>query len=193
MKRTFIVAGAVAAVALAGAANAGGAVIKTNWSERVDYANGEGFMRLYVRRLEVTRSTWKAAVGLRNSSKIPVQLVSELERPNPNLPFTYWAGPGIWWSSYVSGATWWPGAGSVLTHSVRSAPTRPAYPNRLAAGKSWFGTFSGPVAKLPKDRLLRIGFGKILLPGNVREGTAFPPRTVSLSTTHQFKLPRRLR
>src|SRR5215203_4335709 len=45
-------------------------VIKTNWSERLDYSNGEGFLRLYVRRIELTRTGWKASVGVRNSSKI---------------------------------------------------------------------------------------------------------------------------
>ena len=43
---------------------------------------------------------------------------------------------------------------------------------------------------MPKDRLLRVGFGKILLPGNMLIGGRFPPRTVSLSTTHQFRLPK---
>ena len=189
MKRSLLPILAAAA-AFAGAAQVEGAVIKTNWSERVDYANGKGFLRLYVRRLEVTRSSWKASVGLRNSSTIAIQLKAAPERPNPDLPFTYWAGPGIWWSQYVEGGHWWPGSGTVLTRSARAAQVRPKYPTRLAPGKSWFGTFSGTLAKVPKDRLLRIGFGKLVLPGNVRVGTGFPPRELAVSTTHQFRLPK---
>jgi len=191
--KLLIALAAAGALALAAATTAGGTTIETNWSERIDYSNGEGFMRLYVRRIELTQSTWKAAVGLRNSSNISVQLTAALERPNANLPFTYWGGPGVWWSQYVRGGTWWPGAGTVLTRSERARFVRPAYPKRLAPGKSWFGTFSGALGKVPKDKLLRIGFGKVVLPGNVRVGTGLVPRTLLLSTTHQFKLPRRLR
>ena len=187
----WLVLAAAAAATLATATTAGAAVIPTGWSERVTWSNGEGFIRLYVRRIEVTKSTWKAAVGLRNSSKTAVQLVARPERPNGKLPFSYRSGPGIWWSQYVEGGTWWPGAGTVLTRVARAASVRPTYPTRLAPGKSWFGTFSGSLAKVPRDRLLRIGFGTVVLPGNVRVGTGFLPRTVSLSTTHQFRLPRR--
>ena len=190
MKR-WIVLAAAAAVFAAGA-SAEAAVIPSKWSERVDYSSGEGFMRLYVRKIVVTKSTWKASVGLRNSSKIAIRLTSSLDRPNPNLPFTYWASPGVWWSQYVKGGSWWPGSGTVLTRSARATAVRPAYPTRLGPGKSWFGTFSGTLAKVPKDRLLRIGFGKLVLPGNVRVGTEVLPREVSLSTTHQFRLPKQL-
>lgn len=196
MKRLSIViaaAAAAAALALAAPPSADAALIKTNWSERVDFSSGQGFLRLYVRTIEVKQSSWKAAVGLRNSSKIPVQIRADQARPNPDLPFTYWAGPGIWWSSYVKGGTWWPGAGTVLTHSARATLVRPAYPTRLAAGKSWFGTFSGSLAKVPKDRLLRIGFGQVVLPGNVLTGRTILPRMVPISTSHQFKLPKRSR
>ena len=106
------------------------------------------------------------------------------------LPFTYWAGPGVWWSQYVRGGSWWPGSGTILTHSAR-ATVRPQYPSRLGPGKSWFGTFSGSLAKVPKDRLLRIGFGTLVLPSNVRLNTGYLPREVALSTTHQFRLPKR--
>jgi hypothetical protein len=188
--RWLVLAATAALMVLATATGAGAAVIPTNWTERVEYSNGQGFMRLYVRRIEVTKSGWKAAVGLRNSSKIAVPIKSTLERPSTSLPFTYWAGPGVWWSQYVRGGSWWPGSGTVLTHSARATAVRPAYPTRLAPGKSWFGTFSGSLSKVPKDRLLRIGFGKIVLPANVRVGTGLLPREVSLSTTHQFKLPK---
>jgi hypothetical protein len=191
--KRMLIAAVVAGAALAGAANADAAVIKTNWSERLDYANGKGFLRIYVRTIQVTHSSWKASVGFRNSSTVAVQLSARLERPNPNVPFTYWAGPGIWWSSYVSGGTWWPGAGSVLTHSARATLVRPAYPTRLAPGKSWFGTFSGSTAKVPRDRLLRIGFGTLdyVQPGVVDPQGRPIRREVVVSTTHQFKLPRR--
>ena len=184
----------VALLAVAGAARADGAVIKTNWSERLDYANMPGFVRLYVRKLVVTRASWKAWVGVTNNSQMTVHLTARLERPNPGAPFAYWAGPGIWWSTYLAGSAWWPGAGTVLTHSIRGTAS-PRYPTTLRPRKSWFGTFSGQTAKLPRDRLLRVGFGILDYPqpGPVVDINGRPfRREVVLSTTHQFKLPRRL-
>jgi len=173
-------------------------LIKTKWSERVDftYANGggSGFLRLYVRSIEVTRTRWKAAVGVTNSSAIAVRFANGVDRPDATLPFTYYAGPGIWWSQYVSGGAGVPGSGSVITHSKPATLVRPGFPSRLTARKSWFGTFSGSLAKVPKDRLLRIGFGLFLDPGNFEctgMGTGCTNRKVPLSTTHQFRLPRR--
>ncbi len=69
---------------------------------------------------------------------------------------------------------------------------RPAYPSTLAPRKSWFGTFSGLTRKLPRDRLLRIGFGIL----DYATPSAFDlegrplRREIVLSTTHQLKLPR---
>jgi hypothetical protein len=174
-------------------------VIRTNWNERVDfqYRNGaaKGFLRLYVRTIEVTRTSWKATVGVTNASGTAVQFAAARDQPDADLPHTYWAGPGIWWSEYVSGGTRIrPGSGLALTHSQRTTLVRPAFPTRLAARKSWFGTFSGSLAKVPKDRLLRIGFGLFLAPGRFEcsdRGTACVPGWDPLSTTHQFRLPRR--
>jgi hypothetical protein len=45
-------------------------------------------------------------------------------------------------------------------------------------------TIEGPTAKLPRDRLLRVAFGLLVRPGG--------QYNTELSTTHQFKLPRRL-
>ena len=166
--------------------------VPTSWQERVGYANGKGFLRIYVRRLEVTGSRWTARVGMTNNSSMTVRLVTRQDKPNPDTPFTYWAGPGIWWSSYVKGGTWWPGAGTVLTHSVRATVT-PRYPTSLAPRKSWFGTFSGPTAKLPRDRLLRIGFGILDLGRAGYNGIDGRPlrREVVVSTVKQFRLPPR--
>ena len=171
------------------ATNAGAAMIETNWTERVDYPSAKGFLRVYVRKIQLTRSTWTAYVGLTNASKLAIRMHTGLDRPS-RLPFTYWAGPGIWWSSRVSGGTAWPGAGTVLTHAARATAVRPRYVSSLGAGKSWFGTFSGPLTKVPKDRLLRIGFGTF----EVQLGRSMADRYLSapVSTTHQFKLPRRL-
>jgi hypothetical protein len=194
--KLFVAAALAAAVALAGAVTADAVVIQTKWNERVEFKhkNGTGFLRLYVRSIEVTPTRWKAAVGVTNGSGIEVRFTSGLDQPDPNLPFTYWASPGIWWSQYVKGGTWQPGAGSSLTHSVRAAGVRPEFPTRLGARKSWFGTFSGSLAKVPTDRLLRIGFGLFLDPATyecVDLGTGCVHRRVPLSTTHQFRLPKR--
>jgi hypothetical protein len=195
MKRLLVLAAAGIALACAGATDADAATIKAGWTERVDYASGRGFLRLYVRKIEVTRSTWKAWVGLTNSAPVTVRLSARLERPVADEPFTYWAGPGIWWSSYLRSSSWWPGAGTVLTHSSRAAAVRPAYPTSLGPRKSWFGTFSGATPKLPRDRLLRIGFGTLeyVEPGPTVDQNGRPlRREIVLSTTHQFTLPRRL-
>ena len=173
-------------------------VLRTNWTERVDfmYANRtrSGFFRLSVRTIEVTPTTWKASVGITNGSGIAIRFATGLDRPDPDLPFTYWAGPGIWWSQYVSGGNGYPGAGSVLTHAARASVVRPSPPTRIGAKKSWFGTFSGPLAGVPRDRLLRIGFGLFFDPGTfecAQMGTGCVNRKVPISTTHQFKLPKR--
>jgi hypothetical protein len=67
----------------------------------------------------------------------------------------------------------------------------PAYPSSLGAGKSWFGTFTGPTAKVDRQRLLRIGFGVIVEPaqGHNLDGTPIF-NDLPISTTHQFRLPR---
>lgn len=166
-------------------------VLKTKWTEVQAFGGGtNGALRLYVRKIELTRTTWKAWVGLTNSSAIAVTLTSALQRPNPRTPFVYWAGPGIWWSTYVAGSHWYPGSGTVLTHSTRAA-VQPAYPTTLPARKSWFGTFSGSVLHVPKSHLLRIGFGTLVLPGDIMTGTGeIAQRKIPVSTTHEFKLAR---
>ena len=76
---------------------------------------------------------------------------------------------------------------------MKAATVKPAYPKRIAAGKSWFGAFTGPVASLDKQRLLRVGFGVIVQPpvGYYKDGTPLY-ENLPVSTTHVFKLPRRL-
>lgn len=181
---------AAAALALAGASTSDATVIETKWTERLEHASGDGFLRVYVRRIELTPSTWTVFVGLTNRSRLAIEIKTGAVRPS-SLPFTYWAGPGIWWSSHVSGGTGWPGAGSVLTHAARATRVRPQYPTGLGPGKSWFGAFSGSLAKVPKDRLLRIGFASLIVPRGA--SMADRVRISPLSTTHQFKLPRRIR
>ena len=191
--KSLAAAALVAGVALSGASGADAAVIKTNWNERIDYANRPGFVRLYVRKIQVTRAGWKAWVGLTNNSSMTVGISARLERPFPATPFTYWAGPGLWWSSYQKGGSWWPGSGTILTHAIRGDVT-PRYPATLRPQKSWFGTFSGAASKLPRGRLLRVGFGILDYP----QRGVFDPngrplrREILLSTTHQLKLPRTL-
>jgi hypothetical protein len=190
MKR-FLSTTAAAGIMLATAASADATLITTNWSERLDYANGKGVMRLYVRKIDVTRTTWKAWVGLTNNSPMSVRISSRLEKPVPTLPFTYWAGPGVWWSSYEKATSWYAGSGTVLTHAAR-AKVSPAYTTGLAPRKSWFGTFSGSTAKLPRTRLLRIGFGVLdhAQPGVFDLNGRPLRREIVLSTTHQFRLPK---
>src|SRR5919112_1360257 len=53
-------------------------VIQTNWSERLEFASGKGFLRLYVRKLALTRTSWTAAVGLTNASSQPIRVSAQL-------------------------------------------------------------------------------------------------------------------
>jgi len=193
MKQLLVVV-AFAAVALTGATRADATVIKSNWNERVDYTGARGFVRLYVRRIVITPTSWKAWVGLTNNAPRAVGLSARIAKPIETFALVYWAGPGIWWSSYVKGTSWWPGSGTVVTHSARGGVSG-RYPTKLGARKSWFGTFSGSTSKLPRGRLLRIGFGILDLgPSAATDANGTPlHRELVLSTTHQFKLPRRIR
>ena len=194
MKRLPAGIAAAVTVGLAGATAAEANVIETRWSERLDYANRGGFVRIYVNKIQITRTSWKAWAGLTNNSAMTIRLSARLERPAPALPFTYWAAPGVWWSTYERQTNGFERTGTVLTHAVRGQ-VKPAYPTSLGPRKSWFGTFAGPSAKLPRDRLLRIGFGILDYPQpGVFDLQGRPlRREVPLSTTHQFTLPRRIR
>lgn len=77
-----------------------------------------------------------------------------------------------------------PGATTVAPRHIDATSVRPALLHMLGAGKYWFATIEGPTAKLPRDRLLRVGFGFLVGPDG--------QYNTELSTTHQFKLPRRL-
>ena len=125
----------------------------------------------------------------RNNSKERIQLKTrqpifqDTGRPDVGvrlpgaIPVTYVAAPGIWWDSYESGTT--------FTHVARATSIRPRYPGTLAPRKSWFGVFTGTTTRLPKGRLLRVGYGV----------ACFCPELIDhiglLSTNYQFKLPRR--
>jgi hypothetical protein len=192
-KLVFVLA--FAALALPSAALAKPVVLKTNWHERFDFTlnNRHAQLRLHVRRIEFTNGSWKAYVGLTNRSGFPLTMTTGTLKERPDQPYTYFAGPGIWWSSFKRGASWYPGGGTVLTNTARASSVRPAYPSSLAAGKSWFGVFTGAVAPVDKQRLLRIGFGVIpdaTAGWDPRNGGALVRADLPVSTTHQFKLPK---
>jgi hypothetical protein len=170
----------VAALALAPAARA--TVLPTNWIETQPYSGVSGSLRVSVRKIEVTKTTWNAWVGLSNRSSFRVKVTQVMTRgAGEGLPLVFFAGPGIWWQTYEKGS-WWPGAGRSVTHSAKATSVTPSYPSTLAPRATWFGTFSGALTKVPKDRLLRIGFGSFEPAGG---------RVSLVSTTHQFRLPRR--
>ena len=192
--KKFLLALVVAALAVPGGAAAKPVVLKTNWHERFDFTAGNRHaqIRLHVRRLEFTTGTWKAYVGLTNRSGLPITITTATLKERPDQPYTYFAGPGIWWSSFKRGASWYPGGGTVLTNTARANTVRPAYPDSLGAGKSWFGVFTGTLAPVDRQRLLRIGFGVI---PNATSGWDPSRGTLVLAdlpvaTSHQFKLPK---
>jgi hypothetical protein len=171
--------------------------IKTNWAESFQYraANGNVELGLFVRKIEFRTNGWTAWVGLTNRSRVTVKITAAVQRPNPRTPFGYWAGPGIWWTTFVPSDKSRPGSSTTFTHSARAFIVRPAFPKVLLPHKSWYGTFTGSLTKVPKDRLLRIGFGTIELPSNtavIHQGRlVMVPRMIAISTSHQFKVPRK--
>jgi hypothetical protein len=189
--RKWIAVLAAAAFAAGSAVPAASAVvIKTNWNELQAFADGTGGVRIYVRKIEFRGATWKAWVGLTNRSSKRITLLSREERQG-NTPYMYWAGPGLWWATRIPGASWWPGGSVSVTHSAKAA-VAPTYVSSLAPKKSWFGTFKGTTERLPKDRLLSVGFG-ILQFGVVAVDPQGKPirHEMPISTNHQFRLPKR--
>lgn len=168
-----------------GAQPAGAVVLKTNWVEKQSLTTGKGSIKLIVRWIEVRGGTWRASVGMTNKSSVKLALYAREMRSggsSGNDPYSFYAGPGMWWQTYEPGTSWWPDSGTSITHCAKADGVAPKYPSSLAPGKSWYGIFSGSTAKVPKDRLLRIGFGYVI-PNDGRGAT------VVLSTTHQFRLP----
>jgi hypothetical protein len=170
------VLGVAAALVLAATPTASGVVMTTNWVERTALSGG-GTYTMYVRRIEITKASWRAWVGLVNKTPRAMQIQYGLVKEGPRTTLVH--GPGIWFQGPIA-----PGATTIAPRHVDAASVRPPLPHTLGAGKGWFATISGPTAKLPKDRLLRIGFG-FLVKTDGQYNT-------ELSTTHQFKLPRRL-
>ena len=190
MSRLIRVVAVVALLAGGVVPTASAVVLKTNWNELQTFADGTGGVRIYVRKIELRGHGWKAWVGLTNRSAKRITLLAREERQG-NTPYMYWAGPGLWWATRVPGASWWPGGSLSVTHSTK-ATVAPAYVSSLAPKKSWFGTFSGTTERLPKDRLISVGFG-ILQFGVLyvdQQGNTIR-HEMPISTNHQFRLPKR--
>ena len=168
---------ALAAVALAGAAPASAVTIKTNWIEKTPASWG-GTYTLYVREVSITKTTWRARVGIVNRTKAMMRIHYGLRKEGARTTLLH--GPGIWFRGAAA-----PGSTEIVDRYADATSVRPPLPHILRRGRSWFATIEGPTAKLPPDRLLRIGFGWID-PGEAQYLT-------EISTTHQFKLPRRIR
>jgi hypothetical protein len=190
MSRWIRAVAVVAALAASAAPEASAVVLKTNWNELQAFADGTGGVRLYVRKIEIRGGTWKAWVGMTNRSAKRITLLAR-EEGQAGSPYAFWAGPGLWWAKRVPGGSWWPGASVSVTRSAK-ADVKPAYVSSLAPKKSWFGTFSGTTGRLPKDRLIRVGFGIVQF-GVVAVDPQGRPihHELPLSTTHQFRLPKR--
>jgi hypothetical protein len=177
MRKLAAVAGIAAAVFAVGVVPASGVLIKTNWVEKTRASWG-GTYTIYVRELEITKTTWRARVGIVNRTRAAMHIEYGLERQGARTVFVH--GPGIWFQGPAT-----PGSKLSVPRHADATSVRPPLPHILRVGQSWFATIRGPSAKLPKDRLLRIGFGFLY-----REGQQY---STEISTTHQFKLPRRLR
>ena len=175
MRKLVFVGAIVAVAAVLGVTGGSAAVIKTNWVERTPISNG-GTYTVYVRELRITRTTWRARVGIANRTGETMKIQYGLRREGARTILRH--GPGIWFNGQLA-----PGSTATGPRHVAATAVRPPLPHTLPNGKSWFGTIEGPTAKLPKGRLLRIGFGWL------DHDFAYP---TEISTTHQFRLPRRL-
>jgi hypothetical protein len=174
MVRLALVGAIVSAALAAAVAPASAVVLKTNWIEKTQ--RGDGSYTIYIRKIEITRTTWKAWVGLANKTGESMQIDYGLVKQGPRTVLQH--GPGIWFNGPLK-------PGSVLSGPRHADATsvRPPLPHLLRAGQSWFAAIQGSALRLPKDRLLRIGFGWL------QHGYAYP---TEISTTHQFRVPRRL-
>jgi len=177
MRKLAAVAALLSATLAVGVAPASGVVIKTNWIEKTQASWG-GTYTIYVREIEITKTSFRARVGLVNKTRAAMHIEYGLVRQGPRTTLVH--GPGIWYQGPPV-----PGAALAAARHADATSVSPPLPHRLRAGQSWFATIRGSAAKLPKDRLLRIGFGFLN-----REGQQY---STEISTTHQFKLPRRLR
>jgi hypothetical protein len=178
----------VAAVGFATASDANAVVIKTSWVEtNREFGNNTHFMRFYVRKIEITRTTWKAWVGVTNGTGVTLDArTEEVKGGNccPQPPFAYWSGPSLLWYRIV------PGFEANPVEATKKADyVRPAYPKSLKPHKSWFGVFGGTLSEVPRDRLLSIGFGHFVHDASDPRGRV---DFGSFATNHQFRLPRRV-
>jgi len=176
--RKVALAGAAALVAAAlavGVAPAAAVVIRANWVEKTPASWG-GTYTIYVRQISLTKSTWRARVGIVNKTEETMNILYGLRKEGARTTLLH--GPGIWFKGPAPGST------EIVARHADATSVRPPLPHTLRRGKSWFGTIEGPAAKLPKDRLLRFGFGWI------DHDFAYP---TEISTTHQFRLPKGVR
>ena len=176
MRKVVAAAVVVAASLAVGVAPASSVVIKTKWVEK-NVASWGGTYTIYVREIRITRTTWRARVGIVNRTEETMNIQYGLTRQGARTTLQH--GPGIWFNGPVA-----PGSAETGPRHVDAASVEPPLPHKLGRGQAWFATIQGPTTKLPKDRLLRIGFGWIQH-GEVQYPT-------EISTTHQFRLPRRL-
>jgi len=179
MKRLLAIA--VVALAALTPASAGATVIHTNWVETQQLRAG-ATLRVSVRRIEVTRTTWRARVGVTNLSSKRVRITTGAV---PGVgPFVYYAGPALMWPTHVSAGL----GGYALIHSLAARSVQPRLPSSLGPHQSWFATIGGSSAKLPRGRLISVCFGIFAVGG---EPTAPGTSGGVVTTTHSFKLPPR--
>lgn len=176
--RKLVVVAALASSALAvGVAPGSAVVLKTNWIEKTPASWG-GTYTIYVREIELTKTTWRARVGIVNRTSATMHIEYGLKREGARTTLVH--GPGIWFRGEAT-----PGSTISAARHAAATSVRPPLPHKLRPGQSWFATIRGSSAKLPKDRLLRIGFGFLY-----REGQQY---STEISTTHQFRMPKSLR
>src|SRR2546426_2196585 len=138
---------AVTAAAILLPASARAVIIKTHWVETGHTWHYPATMRFYVRRIEVTKTSWRAWVGFTNSTTqtLDVKVGHAGQRMQPD-PRTYSDGPGLPWTRVV-------GATAFSTRPIVVAKeagiVQPAYPSTIAPHKSWFGVFAGKLKGVP--------------------------------------------
>src|SRR5215204_6879324 len=98
MKKLSMLVAFVAALAV-GVAPASSVVIKTKWVEK-SAASWGGTYTIYVREIRITRTTWRARVGIVNRTDEPMNIQYGLIRQGARTTLQH--GPGIWFNGPIA-------------------------------------------------------------------------------------------
>lgn len=122
MRKLGVVTAAAAVALVLGVVPASAVVIKTNWVEKTPVSEG-GTYTMYVRQISITKTTWRARVGLANRTGQTMKIQYGLVKEGARTILRH--GPGIWFKGPAPGSTY-----TVARH-VDATTVRPPLPHTL--------------------------------------------------------------